>query len=82
MCSEKASIFHARQALRDAVIRKATTNGRKISLMKGFDERMSNIEFHSNNINGARAFSEGVASSRCPVDQQHRSCHYPVTADQ
>ena len=33
-----------------------------------FDERMSNIEFHWNDVNGTRAFSEGVASGRCPVD--------------
>ena len=38
-----------------------------------FDERMSNIEFHSNDVNETRAFSEGVPSGRCPVDQQHRA---------
>lgn len=47
-----------------------------------FDERMSNIEFHSNDVNGTRAFSEGVASDRCPVDQQRRPDRHPVTADQ
>ena len=47
-----------------------------------FDERMSNIEFHSHDVQGDRAFSEGVASGRCPVDQHHRPGRYPVTADQ
>ena len=44
-----------------------------------FDERISNIEFHTNNVNGTGACSEGVASSRCPVDQQTRSS---ATAEQ
>ena len=46
------------------------------------DERMSNIEFHSNDVNGTRAFSEGVLSGRCPVDQQHRPSHHPATAEE
>ena len=32
-----------------------------------FDERMSNIEFHTNAVNGTGACSEVVASGRCPV---------------
>ena len=47
-----------------------------------FDERMSNIEFHSNDVNETRAFSESVASGRCPVDQQHRLGRYPTTGEQ
>ena len=47
-----------------------------------FDERMSNIEFHLNDVNETRAFSEGVASGRCPVDQQHRPGRHPATAEQ
>ena len=47
-----------------------------------FDERMSNIEFHSNNVNRNGAFREGVASRRCPVDQQRRPGCHPATAEQ
>ena len=47
-----------------------------------FDERMSNIEFHTNNIDGTGACSEGVASGRCPVDQQHRPSRHPATTEQ
>ena len=43
---------------------------------------MSNIEFHSNDVNDTRAFSEGVASGRCPVDQQHRPGRHPATDEQ
>ena len=39
-----------------------------------FDERMSNIEFHTNDVNGPGDGSENVASGRCPVDQQRRPC--------
>ena len=46
-----------------------------------YDERMSNIEFHPNDVNETRAFSEGVASGRCPVDQQHRPGRHPATAE-
>ena len=37
-----------------------------------FNERMWNIEVYSNDVNGTGANSEGVASGRCPVEQQHR----------
>ena len=47
-----------------------------------FDERMSNIEFHSNDVNGTEAFSEGVVSVRCPADQQRRPGRHPATAEQ
>ena len=33
---------------------------------------MWNIEVYSNDVNGTGANSEGVASGRCPVEQQHR----------
>ena len=42
---------------------------------------MSNIEVYSNDVNGAGANSEGVASSRCPVEQQHRPGRHPATAE-
>ena len=42
------------------------------------DERMSNIEFHTNDIKGTGGCSEGVASGRCPVDQPG---HHPATAE-
>ena len=47
-----------------------------------FDERMSNIECHTNDVNGTGACSEGVASGRCPVDQQRRPGRHPATAEQ
>ena len=47
-----------------------------------FDERMSNIEFHTNDVNGTGACSEGVASGRCPVDQLPKTCRHPATAEQ
>ena len=47
-----------------------------------FDERMSNIEFHTNDVNGTGAYREGVASGRCPVDQQRRPGCHPATAEQ
>ena len=47
-----------------------------------FDERMSNIEFHFNDVKGTGACSEGVASGRCPVDQQRRPGRHPATAEQ
>ena len=46
-----------------------------------FDERMSNIEFHTNDVNGTSC-SEGVASGRCAVDQQRRPGSHPATAEQ
>ena len=47
-----------------------------------FGERMSNIEFQTNDVNGTGACSEGVASGRCPVDQQRRPGRHPATAEQ
>ena len=47
-----------------------------------FDERMSNIEFHTNDVNGAGACSKGVVFGRCPVDQQRRPGRHPFTAEQ
>ena len=47
-----------------------------------FDERMSNIEFHTNDVYGTGASSEGLASSRCPLDQQCRPGRHPATAEQ
>ena len=32
-------------------------------------------------VNETRAFSEGVASGRCPVNQQHRLGRHPATAE-
>ena len=46
------------------------------------NERMSNTEFNPNNVNDTGAFSEGVSSGRCPVDQQHRPSHHAATAEQ
>ena len=46
------------------------------------NERMSNTEFNPNDVNNTGAFSEGVVSVRCPVDQQRRpGCHL-TTAEQ
>ena len=47
-----------------------------------FDERMSNIEFHTNDVNGTGACSEGVLSGRCHVDQQRRPGRHPATVEQ
>ena len=47
-----------------------------------FDERMSNIEFHTNDVNRTGACSEVVVSDRCPVDQQCGTCRHPATAEQ
>ena len=33
---------------------------------------MSNFEFYSNDVNGTVETSEGVASGRCPVEQQRK----------
>ena len=46
------------------------------------DERMSNIKSNTNNVNETGAISEGLASGRCPVAQQHRPCRHPATAEQ
>ena len=46
------------------------------------NERMSNTEFNRNDVNDTGAFSEGVMSGRCPVDQQFRPSHHPATAEQ
>ena len=43
---------------------------------------MSNIEFHTNDVKGTGACREGVASGRCPVDQQRRPGRHPATAEQ
>ena len=56
--------------------------GENFTTHTSFNERMSNTEFNPNNVNDTGAFSEGVASGSCPVDQQCRpSCH-PATAEQ
>ena len=47
-----------------------------------FDERMSNIELHTNNVNRTGAGSEGDTSGRCPVEQQCRPGRHPATAEQ
>ena len=46
-----------------------------------FNERMSNTELNPNDVNDTGAFSEGVASGRCPVDQQCRPGRHPATAE-
>ena len=46
------------------------------------DERMSNIESHSNDVSGTGAFGEGVPFGRCPVDQQRRPGCHAATAEQ
>ena len=46
------------------------------------DERMSNNEFNTNDVNDTEALSEGVTFGRCPVDQQRRPGRYPATAEQ
>ena len=45
-------------------------------------EGMSNIEFHFNDVNGTRAFGDGVASGRYSVDQQRRPGRHSGTAEQ
>ena len=47
-----------------------------------FDGTMTNIEFHTNDVNGTGACSEGVASGRYPVDQQRMPARHPATAEQ
>ena len=46
-----------------------------------FNERMWNIEVYSNDVNRIGANSEGVASGRCPVEQQHRPGRLLATAE-
>ena len=56
--------------------------GENLTTHTSSNESMSNTEFNPNDINDTGAFGEGVASGRCPVDQQRRpSCH-PATAEQ
>ena len=43
---------------------------------------MSNIELKTNEVNDTGALSEGVTSSRCPMDQQRRPGRHPATAEQ
>ena len=56
--------------------------GENLTTQTSSNERMSNTEFNPNNVNDTGAFSEGVASSKCPVDQQCRPSHHPATAEQ
>ena len=61
----------------------ATQKATRVRVMTtSFDERMSNIGFHTNDVNGTGACSEGIASGRCPVDQQRRPDRHSVTAEQ
>ena len=43
---------------------------------------MPNIELKNNGVNETGAFSEGAASGRCPVAQQHRPSHNQATTKQ
>ena len=45
-------------------------------------ERMSNVEFNTNDVNDTGSLSEGLASGRCRVDQQSRPSRHPATAEQ
>ena len=56
--------------------------GENLTTHTSFNERMSNTELNPNDVNDTGAFSEGVASSRCPVDQQRRPGRHPATAEQ
>ena len=56
--------------------------GENLTTHTSSNERMLNTEFNPNDINHTGAFSEGVTSGRCPVDQQHRPSHHPATAEQ
>ena len=56
--------------------------GENLTTHTSSNERMSNTEFNPNDVSDTGAFSEGVASSRCLVDQQCRPCHHPTTAEQ
>ena len=56
--------------------------GENLTTHTSSNERMSNTELNPNDVNDTGAFSEGVASDRCPVDQQHRPGCHPATAEQ
>ena len=56
--------------------------GENLTTHTSSNERMSNTELNPNNVNDTGAFSEGVASGRCPVDQQRRPGRHPTTAEQ
>ena len=56
--------------------------GGNLKTHTSFDERMSNIELNTNDVNDTGALSEGVSSGRCPVDQQRRPGRHPATAEQ
>ena len=56
--------------------------GENVTTHTSSNQRMSNTEFNPNDVNDTGAFSEGVVSSRCPVDQQHRPGRHPATAEQ
>ena len=56
--------------------------GENLTTHTSSNERMSNTELNPNDVNDTGAFSEGVASGRCPVDQQHRPGRHPATAEQ
>ena len=62
----------------------ASANNPKVTRVRvtttSFDERMPNIEFHTNDVNGTGACSEAVASGRCPVDQQRTPGRHPANA--
>ena len=52
--------------------------GENLTTHTSSNEGMSNTEFNPDNVNNTGAFSEGVASGRCPVDQQRRPSHQPL----
>ena len=56
--------------------------GGNLKTHSSFDERMSNIELNTNDVNDTGALSEGVSSGMCPVDQQRRPGRHPATAEQ
>ena len=56
--------------------------GENLKTHTSSNERMSNTELNPNDVNDTGAFSEGVASGRCPVDQQRRPGRHPATAEQ
>ena len=56
--------------------------GENLTTHTSSNERMSNTELNPNGVNDTGAFSEGVASGRCPVDQQRRPGRHPATAEQ
>ena len=56
--------------------------GENLTTHTSSNERMSNTELNPNDVNDTGAFSEGVASGRCPVDQQRRPGRHPATAEQ